>query len=225
MKKKSTIYILIVIIAILTIFNFIATQTDVLQKTFGIYLNSAPVLVATKTFYENDTITPDGVEVKYVPKDFLLANPDTSDTSTYVLTNVKQLEQGLVAKDMIVQGEQIAVKRLMPASELQNTKTLVYPITIDYYGAAGNSLYVNDKAYLFYTYTDKETTVTEKLYDGEITIVDLKNSDGLSINKNRAEAAVIPSSAFIRVEENDIVKINALKQKGAIFFFVKSANN
>lgn len=224
MKKKSTIYILSIVLILLTIFNFVATQTNVLQKYFGLYLNSRPVLVATKTLHQNDPITEDAVIVKYVSKDFFLKNPDSNDTSTYVLTDKEQLKQGLIAKETILAGEQIAVKRLLPASELENTKTSIYPINIDYLGAAGNTLYVGDNAELWYKYKDKDNFVTDKLFNDKITVTRLKNSDGVDVNKDRNQVAVIPSLAFIRVEDSDIKKIEDLKNKGAIFFFVKEAN-
>jgi hypothetical protein len=102
----------------------------------------------------------------------------------------------------------------------------MYAITVDYLSTVGNSLYVGDKPILWHSWTsgsgqDAEK-YTEKVFSVPVEILALKDGDGNLINTDRTQAAIIPSVAIIRVDENDIVKLEeCMGQTGNKFFFVK----
>lgn len=225
MKKGLNIFLIIVMV-LSVVFHFLVTQTDYISQMFGIKLNQREVMVATKVINEGDEITPDKVTLKYIDTNLILRNPNNKDDANYVFKSSDQLAQGLVATQRIVPGEQITKDKVESKSDASNPKKLMYAITVDYLSTVGNSLYVGDKPILWHSWTERTGQQTEKytdkVFNVPVEILALKDGDGNLINTDRTQPAIIPSVAIIRVDENDIVRLEeCMGLPGNKFFFVK----
>lgn len=225
MKKGLNIFLVIVMVLAI-VFHFLVTQTDYISKLFGTNLNQKEVMVATKVINEGDELSPDKVTLKYIDTNLILKNPNNEDDQTYVFKTIDELNQGLVATQTIVPGEQITKSKVESKTDAANPKKLMYAITVDYLSTVGNSLYVGDKPILWHSWTEgsgsEAVKYTDKVFNVPVEILALKDGDGNLINTDRTQPAIIPSVAIIRVDESDVMKLEeCMGQSGNKFFFVK----
>lgn len=229
MKKGLNVF-LVIIMVLTIVFHFLVTQTDYISKLFGTNLNQKQVMVAAKVINKGEELTPNNVTLKYIDTQLLLRNPANKDDKSFALTNLEELEEGFVAAQTIVPGEQIVKSKLESKAEASNPKQLMYAITVDYLSTVGSSLYAGDKPILWHSWNEgsgnDKIKFTEKVFNVPVEILQLKDGNGNIINADRSQPAVIPSVAIIRVDEDDVKELEkCMSLDGNKFFFVKEVRD
>ncbi|QUH21990.1 hypothetical protein [Alkaliphilus sp. B6464] len=226
MKKALNIIAMIVLVLSIGLY-FLMTQTNILEKKFGMKLNKKQVIVASTMINEGDAITLDNVKEILVDSELVLVNPKDSKDTNFVKKNLDELEKThYVATQKIYPGEQVITSKIQTRTEADNPKKLMYAITVDYLSTVGSSLYAGDSPILWHSWIEKvgqdEVKHTDKVFSVPVEILTLKNGDGEIINTDRSQPAQIPSVAIIRVDENDVRTLEkALGKPSNKFFFVK----
>lgn len=226
MKKVLNILAIFILVAAVGLY-FVMTQTSILEDRFNLHLDKTKVVVSTKVIEEGDLITSDSVTEIMIDTDLVLKNPvDEKDVSFVKASADDVLSIGYVASQKIYPGEQIITSKIETQVEAENPKQMMYAIAVDYLSTVGSSLYAGDAPILWHTWSEKngqeEVKFTEKVFGVPVEILSLKDGNGEVINTNRNEAPMIPSIAIIRVDENDVIKLEtALSNQGNKFFFVK----
>ena len=228
--KKGLNIALIIVMVLSVVFHFLVTQTDYISKLFGTNLNQKQVMIATKIIEKGEEITPDMVTLKYIDSRLVLENPVNKDDKSFVLTSMEELQEGFVASQTIVPGEQIAKSKIESKTDAANLKQLMYAISVDYLSTVGSSLYAGDKPILWHTWTEgsgnERVSLTEKVFNVPVEILELKDGNGNIINTDRRQPAVIPSVAIIRVDEDDVRELErCMSLSGNKFFFVKEVRD
>lgn len=210
MKKNILNIILILVMVITVIFHFLVTQTDYVQKAFGINLNQKQVVIAKEMIAEGEEITPDKIVSIYMDVKYIIKN---------AYTEREQIENIVIASQAIYPGEQIVEGKVRSKFNAYNPKKLMYGISVDNLSTMGNFLYAGDKVSLWKSYNGG---MTEKVFEEQIEIIALKNRRGDTINYDKTKPTDIPNTVIIRVDENDIkVLEETLSKSGNKFFFVK----
>lgn len=226
MRKALNIFSTIILF-LSVVFYFLLTQTDILEKQFGLTLNKKQVVVATTVINEGEEITADKVKEVLIDADLVLVNPKNKEDKYFVKRSLKELtDVKYVAIQKIYPGEQIISGKIQTKTEADNPKKLMYAISVDYLSTVGSSLYAGDKPILWHSWIEKvgqeKIKRTEKVFNVPVEILALKNGDGQIINTDRSQPAQIPSVAIIRVDENDVRTLEkALGKPNCKFFFVK----
>lgn len=221
--KKVLNTIAMVFVVVLICLYFIANQTDWLDRNFGIHLNKTKVVVAKQFIEQGTALSPDLFKEVYINTQFVVKG----NRSNFVFHNIKDIPSGYVAKTDIYPNEQITIAKIEKQQDYTNPKQLMYAINVDYLSSVGASLYCGDKAYLWHTYEVREgnTSIkkTEKVFPYPIEILYLKDNNGNIINTNRNITPQIPTIAILRVDENDIIRLEeCASYSNNKFFFVKS---
>lgn len=229
MKKSLNVFLVIILVLFVTL-HFIITQTDYFQKLFGINLNQKQVMVATAVINKGEEITPNKVQLMYIDTNLVLKNPSDNSDKNFVLTSLEQLKEGFVATQTIIPGEQIVKSKIESKTDAENPRQLMYAISVDYLSTVGGSLYAGDKPILWHSWTEgkggDKVKFTEKVFNVPVEIIALKDGNGAIINTDRSKAAVIPSVAIIRVNEEDIRTLEkCMGLEGNKFFFVKEVKD
>lgn len=207
MKKNIINIILIFIMLLAVIFHFLVTQTDYIEQIFGIKLNKKEVVVVKENIYKGDKITEDKIAIDYVDIDFIIEG---------ALTDVNQARNFIATQD-IYEKEQISKNKIESEEKDKNPKKLIYSISVNNLTAIGNFLYVGDSVMLWYVHNGK----TGKVFDDSIEIVALRDKSGNAVNYNKSQPTSMPNSVIIRVDEDDIKKLEEYSSQGKKFFFVK----
>ena len=212
MKKNILNIVLIVIMVFSVVFHFLVTQTDYIQQIFKIKLNQKQVVVSTTTITKGESIS-DKLTVKYINSDCVLEN---------AFTDIKQIKKNALAKQTIYQGEQIIADKIDSETNIYNPKKLMYAISASNLNTIGTFLYAGDKVSLWRSWNSETGKKTDKVFELPVEIIALKDSNGNLVNYDRTRPTTIPSSIIIRVDEEDICKLEKfVSQPENKFFFVK----
>lgn len=226
MKKILNILAIFILVMAVGLY-FVMTQTTILEEQFGVHLDKTKVVVATKAIEVGDLITSDSIAEVLVDTEQLIKNPDDpNDYSFVVKDSPLLLETGYVASQKIYPGEQLIASKIKTKEDAENPKKMMYAIAVNYLSTVGSSLYAGDTPILWHTWSERsgqdEVKFTEKVFGFPVEILTLKDGNGEIINTDKNKPAEIPSVAIIRVDENDVIKLeSALAKESNKFFFVK----